>query len=286
MFRLLLSFLLLASVAGVASAQSVLRFKWTAGEQLAFNVSHETTVAETAPLQKDAKPETLTTTTKLTIAKRWDVKEVDAAGAATMTLTITAMKQEIAKPVVGKDGKVALDTIVMESATPEGAKEMAEYLNKPIVTAKVDARGNVTEVKALGGDAAVARLQAELPFRVALPEQAVAANATWDRTFAVKLDPPLGTGESHEAKQTYTFRGVNSGYAVVGVATAFKNPPAAAAELQPLLPWVWEGDVFIHAEKGRYAGAKLTAKKTINNHQGEGTKFVFESTYTEAAAGK
>lgn len=286
MSRLVFSLVLLASLAGAAPAQTALRFKWTAGEQLAFNVSHDTTVAETAPLQKDTKPETLTTTTKLTIAKRWDVKEVDAAGTATMTLTITAMKQEITKPIVGKDGKIAIDTITMDSATPDGTKEMAEYLNKPIVTAKIDARGNVSEAKALGGDAAVTRLQAELPFRVALPEQAVAANATWNRTFTVKLDPPLGTGESHEAKQTYTFRGVNSGYAVIGVATAFKNPPAAAAELQPLLPWVWEGDVFVHAEKGRYAGAKLAAKKTINNHQGEGTKFVFESTYTEAAAGK
>lgn len=286
MTRILMAAAFVCSLAGSASAQNTLRFKWTAGEQHAFAVTHATTISETAPLQKDAKPETTITTTKLTISKRWDVKAVDAAGTATMTLTITAMKQEITKPLVGKDGKIVLDTITMDSATPEGAKEMAEYLNKPIVTAKIDARGGVTEAKSVGGDAATNRLQAELPFRVWLPEQAVSANATWDRAFTVKLDPPLGTGESHEAKQAYTLRGVNGGYAVIGVTTAFKNPPAGAAELQPLLPWLWEGDVFVHAEKGQYAGAKLTAKKTIANHQGEGTKFVFESTYTEAAAGK
>jgi hypothetical protein len=265
-----------------AFAQTPLRFKWTAGDRLAFNVSHETTITETAPLQKDGKPETTTTTTKLTIGKRWDVKAVDAAGTATMTLTITAMKQEIAKPVVGKDGKVLTDLIVMDSATPEGAKEMAEYLNKPILTAKIDARGGVSEVASTGGDTAKHRLQAELPFRVLLPEAAVAEKGTWDRAFSVKLDPPLGTGESHDATQTHTLRGVNNGYAVIAVATAFKNPPTAAADLQPLVPWLWEGDVFVHAQTGKYAGAKLKAAKTIPNHAGEGTKFVFASEYTEA----
>ncbi len=277
---------LLVSFGSPAFAQNLLRFKWTAGEQLAFSVVQDTTIAETAPLQTGAKPETMTTTTKLTIGKRWDVKEVDAAGTATLTLSITAMKQEIAKPIVGKDGKIAIDTIVMDSATPDGAKDMAEYLNKPILTAKVDARGGVIEAKAVAGDSATNRLQAELPFRVQLPEQAVAIGGTWERTFNVKLDPPLGIGESHEAKQTYTHRATNNGYAVIGVTTAFKSMPLAAAEQQPLIPWLWEGDVFVAIDTGRYAGTKLTAKKTIANHQGEGTKFVFESSYTEAAAGK
>ncbi|QEL20306.1 hypothetical protein [Limnoglobus roseus] len=277
---------LFASLGSSAFAQNLLRFQWKAGEQLAFSVVQDTTISETAPLQTGGKPETLTTTTKLAIGKRWDVKDVDATGTATLTLTITAMKQEISKPLVGKDGKIALDTIVMDSATPDGAKEMAEYLNKPILTAKVDARGGVIEAKAVAGESTTNRLQAELPFRVQLPEQAVAVNGTWERTFNVKLDPPLGIGEAHEAKQTYTHRATNGGYAVIGLTTAFKSLPIAAAEQQPLIPWLWEGDVFVEIEKGRYAGAKLTAKKTIANHQGEGTKFVFESTYTEAAAGK
>lgn len=272
---------LFVAVGSSAFAQAPLRFKWAAGDKLAFAVVQETTVSETAPLQPGGKPEALTTTTKLTLGKRWDVTAVDAAGTADMSLTITAMKQEITKPVIGKDGKVAVETIVLDSATPDGAKEMAEYLNKPILTTKVDARGGVSDAKAVAGDAAANRLQAELPFRVLLPE---AAAASWERTFSVKLDPPLGVGETHEAKQTYTHRATTGGYAVIGVTTAFKSFPVAAAEQQPLVPWLWEGDVFVEVEKGRYAGAKLAAKKTIDNHQGPGTKFVFESTYTEAVA--
>jgi hypothetical protein len=262
-----------------------LRFQWQSGEQLAFSVVHSTTITETAPLRKDGKPETTTTSTKLTIGKRWDVKEVDANGSATLSLTITAMKQEIRRPSLDPMGKVITDEIIMDSATAEGAKAMAEHLNKPILTAKIDPRGNVSDVKATSGEAAANRLQAELPFRVVLPESPVNANATWERAFAVKLDPPLGTGESYDANQTYTFRGVNAGYSVIAVSTAFKAPPKMAAELQPLIPWLWEGNVFV-SEKGQYAGAKLTAKKTLANHQGEGTNFVFESEYTETAIAK
>lgn len=283
MLRTLLAVLILGIP---ASAAEPLRFKWKAGEQHAYSVSHSTTINETAPLVEGGAPETTTRVTKLTLAKRWDVKDVDAAGNATLALTITAMKQEIVRSVIDKSGKLANETIVMDSASPDGAKEMAAFLNKPILTAKVDARGGVTEAKSANGDSAANRLQAELPFRVLLPEAAVEPNAKWERAFAVKLDPPLGTGESYDAKQSCTLRALKDGYAIVGIVTEFKNPPAAAADLQPLLPWLWEGDVFVQVETGRYAGAKLTAKKSIANHQGAGTKFVFESEYTEAAAGK
>jgi hypothetical protein len=143
-------------------------------------------------------------------------------------------------------------------------------------------------VKSETGEAAAARLKAELPFRVALPAEAVAAGAKWDRAFTVKLDPPHGTGESYEFTQTATYRGVNNGvnsmYAVIGIAASLKAPPPNPGELLPLVPSLWEGDVFVDAVTWQYAGAKLAVKKDIANHQGEGTKFSYTSEYTEAVA--
>jgi hypothetical protein len=46
---------------------------------------------------------------------------------------------------------------------------------------------------------------------------------------------------------------------------------------------LWEGDVFVNVKTGRYHGAKLKVTKEVPNHQGEGTKFVYQSEYTEAA---
>jgi hypothetical protein len=257
-------------------ADEPLRFVWQVGATHAYHVSHVTTVTETLRDEKTGKPTTTTAVTKMTLSRRWEVKAVDAAGTGTVELVITALKQEHSKP----DGL----TVVVDSATVDGAKEMAEYLNKPILTAKIDARGRVAEVTPqAGGDAAASRLRAELPFRLELPDAAPAVNAAWERAFAVRLDPPLGTGESYDATQGYTYKGRNGDYAVVGVSTALKNPPTAAADLQPLVSWLWAGDVFFDAKAGRYHAAKLSATKEIVNHQGAGTKFVYQSEYVESA---
>ncbi len=263
-------------------AQMPLRLKWQMGQVQTYAVEHTTTITETIPLQKNAKPTTTVTTTKLNITRKWTVKAV-ADDVATLEMSIGAIRQEVTKPIIGTDGKPAMDTLVLDSATPEGAKQVAEFLNKPILTASVNAFGSVANIKATTGEQAVARLQAELPFRVLLPQNAPAANATWDRTFAIKLDPPVGTGESFDAKQTYAFKGIIGDRATIGVATALVAAPKDPTELQPLLPWLWEGEVVIDAKAGRYLGAKLTAKKELANHAGNGTKFVFASEYIETA---
>ena len=282
MFRYFSLAVLLFAFANPANAQVPLRLKWQTGQVQTYAVEHTTTISETIPLQKNAKPTTTVTTTKLNITRKWTVKAV-ADDVATLEMSISAIRQEVTKPIIGTDGKPAMDTLVLDSATPEGAKQVAEFLNKPILTASVNAFGSVANIKATTGEQAVARLQAELPFRALLPQNAPAANATWDRTFAIKLDPPIGTGESFDAKQTYTFKGIIGDRATIGVATALVAAPKDPSELQPLLPWLWEGEVFIDAKAGRYLGAKLSAKKELANHAGNGTKFVFASEYIETA---
>jgi hypothetical protein len=278
MTRLPVAALVLPLFAGPAAAQAPLRFAWQPGQVHTYAVRHVTTVAETTLDEKDRKPVTATAVTAVTLTRQWAVKAVDPQGVATLEMTISAMKQEHTRPNA--------EPVVLDSASADGAKAFGEFLGKPVLTAKVDAAGKVVEAKSAAGGEAAARLEAELPFRVLLPAQAPAVNTTWDRTFTIKLDPPLGTGETYPAKQTYTYRGMNGKYAVVGLATALTTPPATPAELQPLVSWLWEGDVFIDTTAGRYHGAKLTAAKEIPNHQGDGTKFAYKSEYTEAAVEK
>jgi hypothetical protein len=42
-----------------------------------------------------------------------------------------------------------------------------------------------------------------------------------------------------------------------------------------------EGTLFFHAPSGRYYGARLKTEKELKNHQGEGSKYRFVSTYVE-----
>jgi hypothetical protein len=162
---------------------------------------------------------------------------------------------------------------------------MADFLNKPIVSVRVDSQGRLVEVKeAKAGSGA--RLQAELPFRITWPGAGPNVGQTWDRPFALKLDPPHGTGESHEFIQKYTLKSLKDGNAVVGVETTLKTPPKTTGEQVPLVPMLWTGDLYFHVESGRYHAARLTAKTELASHLGEGTKFVYQSSYSEDAVGK
>lgn len=273
----MLRLLVLTMLPYSACAESPPRFIWKAGQTHQYTVCQETTVSETA-----ADKTTSVTRTKLSLSKTWSVDAVDADGTAKLSLKITAIRNEITRPVPQRDGKLQEETTIIDSATPEGAQAVADYLNKTLLTVRVDTRGRVSEVKASGGDAA-ARLQAELPFRVILPE---GSETKWEREYAIRLDPPTGTGETHDAVQSFSRDKVEGARTWIRVSTSLKAPPREVAELQPLLPWLWEGTIEFDMKSGFYQGAKLAIEREYPNHAGVGTRFVFSSRFEESRVEK
>src|SRR5437763_2564803 len=98
-----LVFLALLSLAPVALAQPPaagppVRFKWQANQTLTYKVSQQTVVRENTPNEKTGKPVTTEARTNLALVRKWAVKSVDAAGVATLEMTITEMKSEFRRP--------------------------------------------------------------------------------------------------------------------------------------------------------------------------------------------
>ena len=249
------------------------RFKWEQGKVLSYRVIQHTVIQETTLDDKNMPVASAVKKQSLTLVRKWAVKEVDKLGVATLEMSITEIKQE------GREGdKVVL---ALDSTKPEDAKDLT-FLNKPINTVRIDPQGKLIEVKG----ATESRLQAELPLRLVLPDITPQAGKAWDRQFAVKLDPPHGTGESYDFTQKYTSKGEKDGLLTVGVETALKAPPKLVNEQVPLVPMLWIGDVYFNVAAGKYHAARLKAKAELANHQGEGTKFVYESVYSEDAIEK
>lgn len=253
------------------AANAPARFKWQANQVLTYKVSQQTIVRETTLDEKTEKPVTTEARTDLALIKKWTCKAIDAKGIATLEMSITQMKTEFRKP----DGS----SVTRDSANPEQAKEMAGFLNVPVVVVRVDGQGKLIEVKESKAGSA-SRLHAELPFRFMLPDTGPTPGQTWDRTFAVKLDPPVGTGETYEFVQKYT-GSVKESLIAIGIETTLKNAPKTLSEQVPLVPMLWKGEVYFNAGQGRYHAARLRAKSELANHQGEGTKFEYESAYIE-----
>jgi hypothetical protein len=275
MSAVLLTFALVAP--SQPPALPAVRFKWEANASHTYKVSQQTIVRETTLDPKTEKPVTAEARTDLTLKKRWVVKSVDANGVATLEMMITEMKNVFRR----SDGT----SLERDSANPEHAKEMAAYLNVPVVVVRVDSRGQIVEVKETKAGSA-SRLHAELPFRMTLPEAAPAIGTSWDRTFTLKLDPPLGTGESYEFLQKFTPAANANGLLSASVETTLKSPPKALAERVPLVPMLWTGNVYFNTRAGTYHAARLKVKAELPNYQGEGTKFEYESAYNEDAAEK
>jgi hypothetical protein len=262
-----------AQAPAVPAQNAGLRFKWQANQTLTYKVLQQTTVRETS-LDDKGKPVTTETGTNLALVKKWLVKEVDAGGVATLQMSITEVKNKMRQP----DGT----DIVVDSTNPEDAKRMAEFLNVPVVTVRVDAAGRIVEVKESKAGS-TNRLNAELPFRMILPGTVPVVGDSWDRTFTVKVDPPEGTGESYEFGQKYTCVVVKDGLTVSRVETTLKAPPKTLSERVPLVPMLWTGEVYFNNEAGRFHAARLKVKAELPEYQGQGTRFEYESSYAEDA---
>ena len=263
---------LLGAATAAAQQPNAARFRWQTGQVLTYRVEQHTAVTETAPDEKEEKPVTTETVTKLSVTKRWQVAAVDANGVATLNLSIAAMRLETKRP----NG----ETEVFDSAKPGAAPEQTRYIGQVIAVLRIDAQGRLVEVKESKFGPA-SRFAADLPFKLTLPDAGPAKDQSWERAYGIKLEPPHGTGESYDATQKYTCKGVTSGMTVVGMTTSLKAPPSEPGDMIPLLPMQQEGDLYFHPQSGRYIGARLKVKKEIANHQGENSKYVYVSSYAE-----
>jgi hypothetical protein len=257
-----------------ARAEDAARFKFTKGEVLTYSIIQTTKAAETIIDEKTNKPVDQVDSTKHTVIRRWKVADVDAQGVATLEMTIASMRWERKLPTG--------ETDIFDSAAPDdlNKNEMAKVIGPVLAVIRVDRLGKVVEVKE-GKFASPQRFAVDLPFKIVLPESGPKPGQMWDRAFSIKLDPPQGTGEKYDALQKFVVKAPVNGLTTIGTSTTIKEMPAQAADQIPLLPMMLEGDVYFHETSGRYYAARLKLKKELLNHAGEGTKYVFESSYQE-----
>jgi hypothetical protein len=172
------------------------------------------------------------------------------------------------------------DSADPEKSFPELREQMQRYVGQPLAVLRVDVYGRVVEVKASNHGPA-SRYQNELPFAIALPGQVPQPGQGWERPYQIVLDPPQGAGEKFDAVQSYTCIRHGEGTAVIAVSTALKKKPEAPAEEMPLLQLMPQGEVVFDTQAGMLRSAKLNIDREITGHQGEGSRYRFQSSYVE-----
>jgi hypothetical protein len=264
-------FLTLAAASTATAQTADWRFHWQQGQSLHYRVEHTTHVAEVVSGSK------VETTSKVQLIKRWQVLSVDAQGTATVQMSITAMRNEQTRP----GGEVLLyDSREPDKSTPALREQMEKFINQPLAVLRVDAFGKVIEV----AKGPANRYDSELPFGLTLPAAAVSPGQSWERSYAITLDPPLGTGEKYPATQKFVCTKAADGLAVFTVATVLAKQPDSKLEQLPLLQKQPAGEVVFDVQRGRLHSVRLAIDRQIQGHQGEGSSYHFQSTYTEQYA--
>jgi hypothetical protein len=270
--RWLTAILVPLALAAPAAAQTAGGpFRWQTGQVLTYRVEQVTSATDTAG---DTKA---TSTTRVNSLKQWRVLAVDAAGVATLQLSLAALRFETTTP----GGDVLLfDSASPDKSNPQMREQMAKYVGPALAVLRIDGRGQVVGVNESNFGPA-SRYESELPFVLTLPAEGLRAGQTWQRAYRVTLEPPQGTGEKYDAVQQYVCKSAEGGSAVVGLTTTLVKLPEALADQVPLLQVQPEGDVVFDTQNGLLRSARLKIDKELKGHQGENSSYRFQSNYTE-----
>lgn len=262
---------MIATVNTGRAQETTCRFRWVQGQTLTYRAE------SVIDIENRLADHCLVSKTKISQTRRWQVLAVDGAGIATVRLTLTALRMEVPTP----SGEVLLfDSTEPDRSTPQLREQLSKYVGAPLATLRLDSLGRVIEVKE-SKLVPASYFEKELPFIVILPGSDIRAKQFWSRDYSITQEPPDGTGEKYDALQRYTCLKSDAATATIGVTTSLKTKPAALADQAPLLPFQTEGEVVFDVKNGRMQSVNLKVKKELEGHQGAGTRYKIERTYTE-----
>ena len=265
------------TLTSLASAQAPGRFTWQRGQGLVYRAVHLT---KASYVMGETTSESRT---NLSLTKRWQVLDVDAAGVATLQLSLSSLVYEIRTP---SGEALSFDSDHPEKSSEPVRKQFGSFVGEPIVVLRIDGQGKVLEVKETrGGFASAAKYESDPPFKILLPAEGVKMGQGWERGYQITLEPPQGTGEKYPAVQRYVCKGVEQNLATVAITTEVKATPSAQEDQVPLWQMQPEGEIVFEVQAGRLQKVKLHIDKEAKGTQGEGSSTRFESTYTEEYVG-
>jgi hypothetical protein len=245
------------------------RFQWEPNQVLTYKVEQTTTASEVI---EGKKAETVS---RLANTKRWQVLDVDAAGTATLQLSMAALKIETTTPT----GEVMVfDSANPDKSNPQMREQLSKFVGQPLATLRVNKQGKVVEVKECKFGPA-SRFECEPPFIVTFPPEGFPSD--WDRSYQVTVEPPQGAGEKYDAVQKYSCRTVEGKIAGIAFSTALKTKPMAPVDEIPLFSVLPQGQVQFDFQAGKMLSARLTIQKELTDHQGAGSNYHFQSSYSE-----
>jgi hypothetical protein len=257
-------------LASTAAAQTVWQFRSQPGQVHRYRMEQNTVVTEAAG------GDTITAKSKVSSVKCWrDLGTEQGKAGFRLELSFPALRVENTTP--------SREILLFDSANPEKStpemRVLGQQVGKTVAVLRVDDTGKVTEVLDCR-QGSPSTFESDPPFDFVLAGKAVAVGQGWERAYHITLAPPLGTNEKYDAVQKYMVKAVKDGKATIGVSTRILKMPGSPLDRIPLLQKLWEGEVVFDIDKGLLLATRLKIDQELKGHQGEGSSYRFQSTYT------
>lgn len=253
---------------GAGGESYLLRYRFTPGESLRWDVVHRTHVRTSV----SGTTQTVETTSRS--RKLWRVIEAKPDGSATF--------EYIVEDVDMRQKHSGQEEVRYNSRTdaepPPGFGDVAQAVGVPLSRITLDARGKVLRrehVPRKGAQHGSGDLV--LP----LPEQPVAPGDQWSLPNDIDVTLPTGGTLKIKAVQRCTLEGVRTGVATIRVATCILTPVTDPAVQSQVMQYESSGTVRFDVDAGRILGQQMDVDRRVVGFRGEASSLHYMTRFTE-----
>jgi hypothetical protein len=245
----------------------LLRYKFTKGQDLGYEVEHLVTVKTTIDGSSERQQ------SRSTSQKVWKVSDVGEAGEATFEHSI-----EYVNMWSESQGRQAVQYDSRKNESPPSEYEgVADTLGKTLTTVTVDERGEV-----LDREDSVKQIDLGTGgLLVPLPDKRVTVDDTW----AVANDIPVrledGTFKAIKTRQRYRLEKVESGVATISLNTQILTPSITARVRSQLIQKLSNGTIKFDIDAGRIISKQLEWDETVVGFNGPKSNMEYLGRITE-----
>lgn len=266
----LAALVVLAGLGGATTRAAALKWKFQQGETLHYVMDQTVTTSLTGG------PQDIKTTTNQTIDMQWNVKEVAADGAATLTQTVTRVRTKIESPFATfeYDSKAGKDP---EGPIAAGIVPLLKALIGAEFSFKMSPQGELTDVKIPeslskamreAGPAGGGSMFSEEGLKnmvtessLAIPGGDLEKGKSWTKQTKIPM-PPVG---DMMIDKTYSFQGADSAASKdvmrIDLQTKVEVKPMAGSNLDiRIKSQDGKGSFFFNNASGRVSDSKVSEK--------------------------
>lgn len=243
-----------------------LRYKFTPGETLRWQVEHRaqvrTTVAGT----------TQTAETLSRSVKAWTIDSVsDEQTKLIYHVESVDMRQQF-------DGRQETTyNSETDETPPPGFADVAKAVGVPLATITLDRRGKVLKCEQKFVQAAPEQEYVTLP----LPEGAVAVGEQWFEPADITVNLKDGRSKKIKARQRYLLKDVSSGVATIQLETQLLTPVRDPEIEAQLVQSKANGIVRFDIDAGRIVSQRSDVDEHVVGFEGDGTSLHYVTRFTE-----